>query len=195
MSGASSRNFPAIEHQLADVAGRWWVHMLRGVAAIAFGVIAFVWPRMTMLTLLLLYGAFAMLDGLIAVIGGIAGRAGPSAGWLFFAAGIAGIGIGALTLIWPGLVAVGLVVYVGAWAMIRGAIDVFHALQLRKTIPNEWSLLASGLLSILFGFLIFLAPELGIVAIIWPIAACAVLAGILLVVLAMRLRALETGGI
>lgn len=190
MSNASSQNISAIRRPISAVVERWWVHLLRGIIAIAFGLVAFVWPQMTMLTLLFFYGVFALLDGFI-VIGGIAGRAGSSAiGSLL--AGTIGIGIGLLTLFWPGVVAVGLVVYVGIWAMIRGAMDVFHGLQLRKRIPNEWSLPVSGLLSILFGFLIFVAPQLGIVAIIWPVAACAVLAGILLIALAFRLRGLES---
>jgi uncharacterized membrane protein HdeD (DUF308 family) len=193
MSTTFSHHDPTITPSfINELTGRWWVLLLRGVAAIGFGILAFVWPGMTLLTLVFLYGAFALVDGVFAVIGAMVGWVRSTSAWLLVAAGILGIVVGLLTLMWPGAVAVGLVLYVGAWAIVRGVIDVFNAIRLRKEIPNEWSLLISGLLSIVFGCLIFLAPRLGVLAVIWPLAACAVAAGILLVALAFRLHSLET---
>jgi uncharacterized membrane protein HdeD (DUF308 family) len=195
MSNAGSHNYPAIMPSLVDaVAGRWWVHLLRGIAAIGFSIFAFIWPQMTLLTLLFFYGVFALFDGVIALVGAVINRAESPTTWLLAAAGILGVGVGALTLMWPGLLVTGLLVYVGAWAVIRGMIDIFNAIRLRREVPNEWSLLVSGLLSVLFGFLVFTAPKFGIAAVIWPVAACAFLAGVCLIALALRLRDLEHHG-
>lgn len=172
------------------LASHWWVLLLRGLAAIAFGVIAFIWPTMTLLTLVLVYGGFALIDGVLSIVGAIADREKSSSTWLLAAVGVLGIAAGVLALLWPAFIAVGLVLYVGLWALFRGVVDVFTAIQLRKEIPHEWALLVSGLLSILFGFLIFMAPSFGVLAVIWPIAACAILAGLFLCALAFRLRGL-----
>jgi len=135
--------------------------MLRGLVAISFGVLAFVWPGQTLLTLVLIYGAFALIDGILAIVGALLGRTESSATWLLIATGILGICAGAVTLTLPGLVVTGLVVYVGAWAMIRGLIDAFQAIQLRRDVPDIWPQLVSGLLSIAFGLLVFMAPKIG----------------------------------
>lgn len=181
---------PIVSTLVEQMAGRWWIHLLRGLAAIGFGILAFLWPGQTLLTLVVIYGAFALLDGVLAIVGAALDRTGTSSTVLLVVIGLLGIAAGAATLIWPGLVMTGLVVYVGAWAMIRGLVDMVQAIQLRKETADAWPLLISGLLSIGFGVLVFAAPSLGVAVIVWPVAACAVLAGILLVGLAFRLRSL-----
>lgn len=185
---------PAVSTLVEQMAGRWWIHLLRGLAAIGFGILAFLWPGQTLLTLVVIYGAFALLDGVLAIVGAAFDRTGLSSTVLLVLAGLVGIAAGAATLMWPGLVVTGVVIYVGAWAMIRGLIDMVQAIQLRKETADAWPLLISGLLSIAFGVLVFAAPRLGIAAIVWPVAACAVLAGLLLVGLAFRLRSLARHG-
>jgi uncharacterized membrane protein HdeD (DUF308 family) len=170
------------------LASHWWMVLLRGLAAIAFGVVALLWPAMTLLTLVLVYGVFALADGVLSLFGAMTGTAKSSSNWLLALVGVLGIVAGLLALLWPAVVAVGLVLYVGLWAIFRGVVDVVTAIRLRKDIPHEWTLALSGLLSIVFGFLIFMAPSLGVLAVIWVIAFCAILEGLLLCALAFRLR-------
>lgn len=179
---------PIVSALLGRMAARWWIHLLRGLAAIGFGILAFLWPGQTLLTLVYIYGAFALLDGIVAVVGGLLERSDGSFNWLLIVSGIVGIGAGALTLMWPGLVMTGVVIYVGAWAIIRGILDMIHAIQLRKETDDAWPLLISGLVSIAFGVVIGMAPWVGLVAVVWPVAALAMLVGVLLVGLALRLR-------
>lgn len=170
------------------LASHWWMVLLRGLAAIAFGIVALIWPAMTLLTLVLVYGIFAIADGVLSIIGAIADREKSSSTWLLALVGVLGIIAGTLALVWPAFIAVGLVLYVGLWAIFRGVVDVVTAVRLRKDIPNEWMLALSGVLSIVFGFLIFMAPAVGLLAVIWVIAFCAILEGLLLCSLAFRLR-------
>lgn len=182
---------PIASALVKQLARRWWVPLLRGIAAIAFGILAIVWPGQTLLTLVLIYGAFALLDGALAILGASLDKSGVSSSWPLVLAGILGVGAGVLTLTWPGLVMTGLLVYVGAWAIVRGILDVFEAMKLRQEIPNMWTQVISGLLSVAFGALVFLAPKFGFALIVWPVAACAILAGILLVAFAVGLRRLD----
>src|SRR5437868_2717900 len=119
----ATHSHPLMSSIADQVAGHWWVHLLRGLAAICFGILALLWPGQTLLTLVLIYGAFALIDGVLAIVGALLGRTEASATWLLIATGIIGICAGAMTLMLPGLVVTGLVVYVGAWAIIRGLID------------------------------------------------------------------------
>src|SRR5438046_6990335 len=109
----ATHSHPLIPSLAEQISERWWVHLLRGLAAISFGILAFFWPGQTLLTLVLIYGAFALVDGVLAIIGALLGRAGSSATWLLIATGIVGVCAGAVTLMFPGLVVTGLVVYVG----------------------------------------------------------------------------------
>ena len=170
------------------LASHWWMVLLRGLAAIAFGIVALIWPAMTLLTLVLVYGIFAIADGVLSIIGAITDREKSSSTWLLALVGVLCIIAGTLALVWPAFIAVGLVLYVGLWAIFRGVVDVVTAVRLRKDIPNEWMLALSGVLSIVFGFLIFMAPAVGLLAVIWVIAFCAILEGLLLCSLAFRLR-------
>lgn len=191
MPVAQMHERPIASALVKQLARRWWVPLLRGIAAIAFGILAIVWPGQTLLTLVLIYGAFALLDGALAILGASLDKSGVSSSWPLVLAGILGVGAGVLTLTWPGLVMTGLLVYVGAWAIVRGILDVFEAMKLRQEIPNMWAQVISGLLSVAFGALVFLAPKFGFALIVWPVAACAVLAGILLVAFAVGLRRLD----
>ena len=170
------------------LASHWWMVLLRGLAAIAFGILALIRPATTLLTLVLVYGIFALVDGVLSLFGALTGTEKSSSNWLHALIGVLGIVAGLLALIWPAFIAVGLVLYIGFWAIFRGVVDLVTAVRLRKDIPNEWMLALSGLLSIVFGFLIFMAPAFGLLAVIWMIAFCAILEGLLLCSLAFRLR-------
>src|SRR5438445_10407687 len=95
---------PLISSIADQVAGRWWVQLVRGLATISFGILALLWPGQTLLTLVLIYGAFALVDGVLAIVGALLGRTEASSTWLLIATGIVGICAGALTLMLPGLV-------------------------------------------------------------------------------------------
>jgi uncharacterized membrane protein HdeD (DUF308 family) len=166
----------------------WWVLLLRGIAAIVFGVLAFAWPGLTLVTLVLLYGAFALVDGIISLIAAFTGGAKPVPTWWLIVIGLIGIAAGIVTFLWPGMTAILLVIFIGAWALVHGIFEIIGAIQLRKEIDNEWMLILSGVLSVLFGVVVLVAPGAGALGLIWAIAAYSILFGITFVGLALRLR-------
>lgn len=173
---------------LGDFLSRaWWLLLLRGLAAIAFGVLTFVWPQVTLLTLVILYGVYAILDGAFALLGAIRGG-GLAPRWWLAVVGLVGLAAGAVALALPDLTAVALVVIIGAAAIARGIFEIVGAIQLRKTIRNEWLLILSGAISVLFGLAVIVVPGAGALALVWLIGAWAIVAGVLTVALALKLR-------
>jgi uncharacterized membrane protein HdeD (DUF308 family) len=169
------------------LAKNWWLLLLRGVAAIIFGGLAFAWPGMTLLTLILLYGAYALTDGVLAVIAAIMGNA-PGRRWWLAILGLLGISAGLLTFMMPGLTAIVLLFFIAAWAITTGVLQIIGAIQLRKEIDNEWLLILGGIISVLFGVGMLIAPGAGALALVWVIGIYAVIEGVLLVALAFRLK-------
>ena len=174
----------AMVHALAK---NWWLLLLRGIAAIIFGVLAFAWPGITLLTLILFYGAFALVDGVLAVIAAITGGA-PAPRWWLAVIGLLGISAGLLTFLMPGLTALVLLFFIAGWAIATGVFQIIGAIQLRKEIDNEWFLILGGVISVLFGIGVMLAPGAGALALVWVIGAYALIIGGLLVALAFRLK-------
>lgn len=172
---------------LHALARNWWLILLRGICAMVFGVLTFIWPGVTLLTLVLLYGAFALADGIFALSAAVTGNT-PTPRWWLAIVGLLGIAAGAMTLLWPGLTAVVLQVFIACWAIATGAIQVIGAIQLRKEIENEWLLIAGGLLSIAFGVILVTQPSVGALALLYVIGSYAILYGLLLVWFALRLR-------
>ncbi len=172
-------------HRLAE---NWWLELLRGIAAIVFGLLAFVLPIATLFSLVLLYGAFALVDGIFAIIAAIRGDRVPGPRWWLAVVGVLGVVAGLLTFLWPGLTALILAIFIGAWALARGVFEIAGAIRLRKEIDNEWLLILSGVLSVLFGAAVLFRPGAGALAIVWIIGAYAVVLGALHVGLALRLR-------
>ena len=175
----------ALLHTLAK---NWWMLLLRGIFAILFGILAFVWPAMTLVTLILLYGAFAFVDGVFALVAALAGGAAAPRWWLALVRAL-GIAAGCATWFWPGLTALVLLYFIAAWAVITGVMQIVGAFQLRKEIDNEWLLIAAGAVSVLFGGLLFAQPGAGALAVLFIIGVYAILYGLLLVFFALRLRA------
>jgi uncharacterized membrane protein HdeD (DUF308 family) len=173
---------------LQTLAKGWWLVLLRGIAAILFGILAFVWPGLTLLTLVLLYGAYALVDGIFALIGAFTGGAKPVPTWWLIIVGLAGIVAGIVTFIWPGITALVLVVFIGAWAIVHGIFEIVGAIKLRKEIDNEWWLILAGALSVIFGIIVLVAPGAGALGLIWVIGAYSIAFGVLLVGLSLRLR-------
>jgi uncharacterized membrane protein HdeD (DUF308 family) len=173
---------------LQALAKNWWMVLLRGIAAIVFGVLAFAWPGLTLLTLVIIFGAYALVDGVVALIAAFSGGAKPAPTWWLIVAGIAGIVAGIATFVWPGITALVLIVFIGAWSIVHGIFEIVGAIKLRKEIDNEWLLILAGALSVIFGVLVLAMPGSGALALIWVIGAYAIVFGILLVGFSFRLR-------
>jgi uncharacterized membrane protein HdeD (DUF308 family) len=172
---------------LREMAKNWWILLLRGIVAIVFGVLAFIWPGLTLLTLVLLYGAYALVDGLLALASAVTGGALAPRWWLAVI-GFLGIAAGILTFAWPGITALVLLFFIAFWAIAVGIFQIIGAIRLRKEIENEWLLILCGIISVLFGIGILLAPGAGALALVWVIGFYAVLEGILYIGLAFRLK-------
>jgi uncharacterized membrane protein HdeD (DUF308 family) len=174
------------------LAKNWWVFLLRGVLAILFGLGAMVLPGITLAALVLLYGAYALADGVVAAIAAFTKRkAGEGFPWSVLVIGLAGIAAGVLTFMYPGLTALVLLYFIAAWHVVRGISEIVVAIRLRKDIKGEGWLIAGGVLSVLFGLFLYARPGAGAVARIWMIGAFAILFGIVLVALSFRLKGLK----
>jgi uncharacterized membrane protein HdeD (DUF308 family) len=170
----------------------WWVSVIRGLAAIVFGVIAFAYPGLTLATLVLLFGAWVLIDGVFRVAGAIAGRPSDPEWGFHLIVGIIGIIIGFLTFRAPLITALALIIYIAAWALMIGAVEIALAIKLRREIKGEWFLILMGLASILFAVLLLWNPAPGALALVWLIASYAIVFGILGVIFGFRLRSLPT---
>jgi uncharacterized membrane protein HdeD (DUF308 family) len=168
----------------------WWVPVLRGVAAIIFGIIAFTHPVMAAATLVLFFGAWVLVDGIFRVIGAIKYRAADKEWGFDLIIGLVGIIIGLLTFHAPQITALALVIYIAAWALMIGASEIAIAIKLRREVKGEWFLILMGLLSIAFAALLLWNPLAGAAALIWIIAWYAVIFGVLGIFFGFRLRSL-----
>lgn len=166
----------------------WWLLALRGVAAILFGVIAFALPGMTLAILVLMFGAYVLADGVIAIIDSIRYRDQLKNWWLWLLEGVLGVVFGVLTLFMPGVTAYILLMFIAAWAIIGGVLRIGAAIHLRKEIEGEWLLALGGVVSIVFGVLLVVMPGAGILSLMWLIGIWAVLFGVVFIFLALRLR-------
>jgi uncharacterized membrane protein HdeD (DUF308 family) len=167
---------------------RWWVPVLRGIAAIAFGVLALMSPSIGLLALVIMWALYAIADGVFnLMVAGRAGRAGMRWGWYLFEA-IVSIAAGVFTLVYPGITALVLLYVIAAWAILHGIIEIAAAIELRHVVKGEWMLALAGILSVAFGVLLFAYPSTGALAVVWLIAGYAIVFGVLLIGLGVRLR-------
>jgi uncharacterized membrane protein HdeD (DUF308 family) len=171
---------------LKEVTRYWWVVALRGVAAVLFGIAAFAWPGATLAVLVLLFGAYAVVDGVFALIYAF-GSGRPFRG-MRVVEGLAGIALGVVALAWPGITTLALLYLIAAWAVVTGILEIVTAIGLRKVIDNEWLLGLSGLASVIFGVILAIRPAAGALALIWLIGGYAIVFGVLLIALTFRLR-------
>lgn len=166
----------------------WWVLLLRGLAAITFGVVAFMWPGISITALVLVFGAYVLVDGIFSLIAALSGKTSSEQRWLTGIAGALGILFGALTFIAPAAAALALLLYIAAWSLATGVLQIVAAIRLRKEIKGEFWLGLGGALSIAFAVFVLLSPGAGALAVIWLISAYAVAFGITLVFLSLRLK-------
>jgi len=176
---------------MLDMLGRkWWLYVVRGALAIVFGLLALIWPDQIKLALVLVFGIYAMADGIFSVTTGIVTAPYFKHWWAVLLEGIAGILVGAVTFINPNITGFALLFLFAAWAVVTGAFEIVAAIQLRRLIVGEWALILSGLLSIILGVLLFVFPAAGVVSLVWVIGIYAVLFGTTMIILAIRLRGL-----
>jgi uncharacterized membrane protein HdeD (DUF308 family) len=168
---------------LEQFSKNWWEILLRGIIAILFGLVAFAMPGLSLVALALLYGFYALTDGIVSMMFGF-----QSSAWGMVFAGLLGIGIGVFTLFRPLSTALALLLLIGAWAMVRGIGEIVTAIRLRERISNEWTLILHGIVSVAFGVLMFTRPGAGALAIAWIIGVYALISGLLLIRLSLRVR-------
>ncbi len=170
------------------LASRWWMLVVRGIAAILFGVAALAWPGISLLALVFLWGVYAFVDGVMALAHAArAGRAGGRWGWFLFE-GLVGVAAALVTVFWPGITALVLLTLIAVWAILTGVAEIVTAVELRHEIRGEWLLGLCGVLSIAFGVLMFIYPGTGALAVLAVIAAYAIVFGVLLIALGFRVH-------
>ena len=177
--------------QLQALAQGWWLVLLRGLVSIMFGILAFAWPGKTLVVVILIFGAFMLVDGILALVSaftgrGRSGRSGPT--WWLILVGLAGIAAGIVTFMQPGLTALVMMVFIGAWAAVHGVFEIVGAIQMRKEAGIQWMLVLSGVLSLVFGLILLTLPGPGVLGLVWAIGAYAVVFGATLVVFSFQLR-------
>jgi uncharacterized membrane protein HdeD (DUF308 family) len=176
---------------MLELSRSWWILAVRGAAAVIFGLLALIWPQITLLALVLVFGAYALVDGVFALVAAARGRqlAGGSRGWLVLE-GLLAIGAGIVALLWPGITALALLWVIAFWAVVTGVLEIVAAVRLRRVLDNEWLLVVAGTLSIIFGLILMIWPGSGAIGLVWLIGIYAIAFGIVLGGLALRLRGL-----
>lgn len=169
----------------------WWLLLLKGLVAIIFGILALRRPGVTVAALVLLFGAYALVDGIFTLIAAFAGWRHREDRWLLVLEGLLGVGAGFVTLHAPILTAVALVFFIAAWALATGVLKIVEAIRLRREISGEFWLVLSGIASVVFAFLVMMRPAAGALAMAWLIGWFALIMGFMLVMLAFRMRSLR----
>ena len=164
--------------------------MVRGFLALAFGLLAWAWPGMTLFVLIVLFGAYAFADGIFALVSAVRRARAHERWWPVALEGIFGIAAGVVTFFVPAAAAITLLVVIAAWALSTGVLEVVAAIRLRKQVKGEWLLALSGILSVAFGVLLIMRPGAGLLALVWLIAAYTVAYGVVMIALSIRLRRL-----
>jgi uncharacterized membrane protein HdeD (DUF308 family) len=170
----------------------WWLILLRGVLAVAFGIMALVWPGITVLALVFVWGVYAVVDGISEI--GLAMRGGQgltSAGrWALGLLGLLGVAAGVIAFVWPAITALALAYLIGFWAILTGILEIAAAIRLRDEIENEWLMGVSGALSVILGLILIIAPGAGALGLVAVIAVFAIAWGVALIILSFRIRRL-----
>jgi uncharacterized membrane protein HdeD (DUF308 family) len=170
------------------LSGLWWAISLRAAAAILLGVIAIFMPGPTLAAIVIVFGIYAIVDGILAIIAAVRGFRRKERWWPMLLEGLVGIVAGAIAIFLPGIGALALTYLVAAWALVTGAFEIAAAIRLRKVISGEWLLLIAGLLSIVLAVLVTLFPGTGALLLVWWLGAYAFAYGVVSLVLALRVR-------
>lgn len=174
---------------LGLVARDWWVFAIRGIAALAFGVLAIIWPETTLKVLVFLFGAYVLVDGVALLVALVRGDGvARRHTWAVAIIGVLGIVVGVVTFVWPGLTALTLLYLVAFWAIATGAFQVVAAIELRRELEGEFWLALGGVASIVFGALLVAFPGSGLITLVWLVGIWAVVFGFSSIALAYRLH-------
>jgi uncharacterized membrane protein HdeD (DUF308 family) len=168
--------------------GNWWALMLCGLFAVLFGLAALLWPGLTLLVLLYLFAAYALVDGVFAIVAAFRPSARHTRGWWLVAEAVIGILTGLVTILLPGITALVLLYIIAAWFMFTGIVRTIAAISLRRQIENEWLMISSGVLSVVFGIVLAVLPGVGLLSLAWLIGIYALVIGILLIALGLGAR-------
>jgi uncharacterized membrane protein HdeD (DUF308 family) len=171
----------------------WWGLVLRGLAAVLFGVLTMVVPGLSLAALVYLFGAYSIVEGAINVASAFRARQGQSRWWVLLVEGLVSVVAGVIAFVWPGITALALVVVIAIWALLTGILEVVAAVRLRKQVRGEWLLALGGILSIALGVLLLVNPAAGALAMILWIGAYELLFGLLLILLGVRVLAAKHG--
>jgi uncharacterized membrane protein HdeD (DUF308 family) len=170
-------------------AGHWWALALRGAIAILFGLAALVRPGIALEALILLFGAYALVDGVFSIVGVFGGTRSGTPRWLLFLEGLVSILAGLIAFVLPGLAAVIFLYLIAAWAIITGISEIAMAIRLRREIRGEWALIVGGAFSVLFGVILaVVGPVVGLVSLVWLIGIYALAFGIMMLITAFQVR-------
>ncbi|CAH0999111.1 hypothetical protein LEM8419_00407 [Neolewinella maritima] len=180
-----------IQHNTRQLAHNWWAILLRGIVALLIAAVTFIVPEATLIALVVLFAVYALLDGVFLLVIGFRGRRERPRWWVQIVQGLLSIGAGIVALTNPQLVALFFLYLVAAWAIFTGATEIIAAIQLRKEIRGEWLLILSGLASVALGIILMALPAAGLLVWLYLIGGFALISGILLIVLALRMRKLD----
>ena len=170
------------------LARNWWSLVIRGIVAVLLGIIAFTWPGVTLRALVLLFAAYALIDGVVNIMGAVRAVEVHERWAALLFGGVISILAAIVAIFWPGITALALVYVIAAWAIITGIAEIAAAIRLRKHITNEWLLGLAGVVSILFGVAIAAMPVVGALVVAMWFGAYAFIFGIVLIALGIRLR-------
>ena len=184
---------PRIAAMSAILAQNWWAVAIRGVCGIIFGLIALFLPGATILTLVLFFSAYMLVDGIFGIVAAVRAASHHQRWGLLVLEGVLNIAVGVIAFIWPGLTALTFVLLIAAWAIVTGVLEIVAAVRLHPEY-GRWWLILSGVASVIFGVLLVVAPLAGVIVVTWWIGAFALIFGIMLLVLAFRLRARKDSG-
>lgn len=177
------------EQRLSAILSRaWWMLLARGVIAILFAVMCWTRPGISLAALMWVFATYTLADGILGVVTAITGRNEHEYWWVLLIQGIIGIGVGLMTFAAPGVTALIFLFYIAIWAITKGVLEIVAAIRLRKEIEGEWLLILGGLVSVVFGAALMAHPGAGALAMLWLIAAYAFIFGVILVILAFRVR-------
>lgn len=164
------------------------VFIIRGLVGVIFALLTFAWPGLTILVLVGIFAAYALLDGITTLWLGLTSTPTEQRMWAPALKGTVGIAAGVFTFLWPGVTTALLLLIIGAWAVVTGVLEIVAAIRFRRAIAHEWLLALTGTLSVIFGSLLFGYPALGLIGIAWALGGYTLASGIVLITLGVRLR-------
>ena len=177
-----------VENLGSMLSRNWWLMILRGLAAIAFGILIFARPGISLQVLVYLFGVYVLVEGILGVSLAVQGRSTIDSWGVLLLWGLLGIAVGVLAFVRPDITALALLIYLALWAIATGVLEIAVAIRLREVISNEWLLIIAGLLSVAFGVVLIAKPDAGALAVLSLIGAYAIVFGVLLLLFAFKVR-------